>query len=218
MTVPLATWPRGRTALLFAAGLLIALAVLRPSDGLAADAIITDDGTDPDPIAVDVDEALTLLNGTDVDIRLIDDAGRWDSGDLVPGQRFTIVFSDDEVVTFTSEDGRITGTILVGDVELPGAEPTDEPDAEPAGEATPQPAATPEPTSEPTAAPTGEPTGDPTAAPTGDPTARPTSEVTEAPVVDSLAATGLPSAQIAWTAAFLTLVGLALITRPAGRT
>lgn len=175
----------------------LVLLLLLPSAALAAEASITEDGIDPDPVVADVEKVVSFTNDTDDDVRLIDDDGRWDSGTLAPGEMFTITFDDDGTYAFASEDGAITGTIQVG------TSGTDDPTEEPTDEATDD--STEEPTDEATAA--AEPSEEATAAPPAD----------DAPPVSELAATGLPSAELAWTAALITLAGVALLRRTSTR-
>ncbi|CAN5344829.1 hypothetical protein BH23ACT9_BH23ACT9_19610 [soil metagenome] len=197
--------PHTPKVLLFAGALLTAL--LLTAAAVAGGASITADGVDPDPLVIDVGDIAAFTNDTDDVVRLIDDNDRWDSGDLQPGERFTIRFDVGGTFSYTSEDGSITGTIEVGAAgQVDGTEDDVEPTEAP----------TALPTTEPTAEPTAEPTTEPTAEPTTEPTAEPTTEPMTTPAetaADQLAATGLPSAAIAWSAALLTLLGILLVKR-----
>ncbi|WP_370325059.1 hypothetical protein [Euzebya sp.] len=120
--------------------LVTAALLLVPTAASADVAVsITDDGIDPDPVVAGIDEPIVFTNTTDGEVRLVDDAGRWDSGDLVPNGTFTITFSGVITSTFTSPDGAITGTIEIvpsdeARSEEPSEEPADEPSAEPASQ------------------------------------------------------------------------------------
>jgi hypothetical protein len=187
-------------------GLLVALlVVLLAGPALAVDVAVTEDGVDPDPVIAEVGEQVTFVNETDDDVRLIDDEGRWDSGDLSPGESFTITFDLPGTVTFTSADGAFSGTIEVG--QDPTTPVTDEPVDE----------ATAEPIDEPTEEPTEEPTAEPTAEATDEATdeaAGPTPEATPSEAPTGLAETGAPAGALL-VAALAALGGGLLLLRPA---
>lgn len=151
--------------------ILLLTVLLLPSTALAADVAILDDGTDPDPVTVDVGEPVVMTNEGADDVRLIDQAGRWDSGVLAPGESFTITFDVAGTVEFASEDGSVEGVIEVTDGDPMGTPATDEPTEEPADEPTDEPAA--------------------------DPTDEPVAEPTQEPAVTELAATGAPAVLLA---------------------
>jgi hypothetical protein len=185
--------------------LLLLLAVLLlPGTAFAVDVVVLDDGIDPDPVTAEVGEQVTFVNQGEDDVRLIDDEGRWDSGVLAPGESFTITFDAPDTVTFTSEDGSVTGTIEVG-----GG------DVDPMGDPTEQ--VTTEPTAEATAEPTAEPTPTASPAPTATPTATPTASATPVAAPEGLAETGSPAAALGALAASGLLAGALLVRRGEGR-
>jgi plastocyanin len=167
------------------------LAVLAAAPALAVDVLLTDEGVQPDVVQAAPGEQVVFRNQTDDVVRLVDDRGLWDSGDLEPGQSFAITFDEPGTVTFTSVDGGLTGTVQVGDAA-----------------ASPPPAPTTSATA--TATPTPTPTPTATATPTPVPSAG-GSQAGQPP--DELAATGLPLAAAAALAALALAAGTALLRR-----
>ncbi len=104
--------------------LVAVLLVLLALPALAQEVVVTVDGMSPAEIQVEEGASVTFRNDTDEDVRLLDDAGRWDSGTLAPGDTFSLSFDDAGEVTYASEDGSLQGTIVVGGTD--GAEPTEE--------------------------------------------------------------------------------------------
>ncbi|MGI9018299.1 MAG: cupredoxin domain-containing protein [Euzebya sp.] len=116
--------------------LVLVVVVLVPTAAFAADVTVTGDGVEPNPVQVDIGEPVVFNNAGEDQVRLIDDAGRWDSGDLAPGETFRITFDVAGTFPFTSQDGAITGAIEVGG----GTPATDTPATDtPASEAPPSP-------------------------------------------------------------------------------
>ena len=183
-------------------GALLILLLL-PAAALAADAAITEDGIEPDPIVVEEGEPVVFTNETGAVVRLIADNGRWDSGDLGPGDAFSITFDVAGSQTFASEDGAITGTIEVGDVSPDTAQEDEDSTAV-------------DDTAVDDAADDSD-AEDADAEAVAEEGEAPAEDAAEEPATPSmLAATGLPSAALAWAAALCTLLGI-LVLRQTGR-
>lgn len=164
------------TAMLLLAGALSALAV---------DVTVTADGMSPQEVTIAAGDSVTFINDGEEAVRLLEESGRWDSGLLEPGDTFSLSFEEPGEVDYASEDGALTGTIVVE--ADPSADPTEDP------------------TAEPTAAPTDDPTADPTDDPVED-----ASEDQDPP---AMAATGIPAGLLAGLAAAGVAGGAALLRR-----
>lgn len=113
------------TAMLLLAGALSAWAV---------DVTVTADGMSPDEVTIAAGDSVTFVNEGDEPVRLLEESGRWDSGLLEPGDTFSLSFEEPGEVDYASEDGALTGTIVVE--ADPSEDPTEDPTAEPTTEPT----------------------------------------------------------------------------------
>lgn len=111
--VPLRSVRNGSLALLGAAVLVVLLAL----PALAQTITVTADGVSPDPLTIEVGQAVDFVNETDDEVRFFDDGERWDSGPLAPSDVFTITFDEPGRVTYTSDTGDLAGAIIVVDPE-----------------------------------------------------------------------------------------------------
>lgn len=120
------------TAMLLLAGALSAWAV---------DVAVTADGMSPDEVTIAAGDSVTFVNEGDEPVRLLEESGRWDSGLLEPGDTFSLSFEEPGEVDYASEDGALTGTIVVeaDPSEGPSEDPTEDPTAEPTTEPTEDP-------------------------------------------------------------------------------
>ncbi|MEE8602949.1 cupredoxin domain-containing protein [Euzebya tangerina] len=93
--------------------LLLVVVCLAGAASAATQISLTGDSVEPDPAAAVVGEPVMFSNDSDAAIRLIDDEGRWDSGELPPGGTFQITFNEEGVIRFSSQDGSLTGSVEV---------------------------------------------------------------------------------------------------------
>ena len=97
------------------AALTAALVLTLASPALAdADVTIGDDGVEPQTVRVDIREAIIWTNATDADVSLVGEDPTWESGPIEPGATFSIEITRAGTYSYGSEDGSLSGEIVVG--------------------------------------------------------------------------------------------------------
>lgn len=79
-----------------------------------ADITIGDDGLSPETIRVDIREDIIWTNATDADVSLVGQGPDWESGPIQPGATFSIQITQAGTYQYESEDGSLSGEIVVG--------------------------------------------------------------------------------------------------------
>lgn len=122
------------TLALLTTGLVLAMTGV----ALAADVAIEDDGLSPTRVVVDIREPIIWTNNTDEAVSLVGEDPGWESGEIGPGETFSIEITRAGTYSYGSEDGSLRGQIVVrgeddGDDEEPQDDEQDD-DEEPADE------------------------------------------------------------------------------------
>jgi plastocyanin len=113
---------RVTTLLALSAGLLLVLSGTAFAD---AEVEIGDDGLNPETVNVDVREAIIWTNATDQEHSLVGKDPSWESGPIAPGATFSIEITEKGRYSYGSEDGSLSGEIVVGNPKDPFDEPTE---------------------------------------------------------------------------------------------
>lgn len=96
---------------------VLTIAFLLPLSGVAfaeAEVTINDDGVAPESVKADVRETIVWTNASDADVSLVGKDPAWESGPIAPGATFSIEITKRGTYEYASEDGSITGEIVVG--------------------------------------------------------------------------------------------------------
>jgi plastocyanin len=96
------------------AGLLLVLGGVALAD---AEVTIGDDGLDPETVEVDVREPIVWTNATDGDVSLVGEDPDWESGAIEPGATFSIEITRPGTYGYGTEDGSMTGEIVVAEAQ-----------------------------------------------------------------------------------------------------
>ena len=111
------------TLVALSAGLLLVLSGTAFAD---AEVEIGDDGLNPETINVDVREAIIWTNTSDQEVSLVGKDPKWESGPIAPGATFSIEITEEGKYLYTSEDGSLSGAIVVGKPKDPFDGPTED--------------------------------------------------------------------------------------------
>ena len=79
-----------------------------------AEVTITDDGVEPESVKADIRENIVWTNTSDGDVSLVGSDPEWESGPIEPGGTFSIEITRKGTYSYESEDGSISGEIVVG--------------------------------------------------------------------------------------------------------
>src|SRR5688572_10553499 len=109
---------------------LTACLLLAPATAAFADAEVEigDAGLNPTRVTVDVREPIVWTNATDADVSLAGENPAWESGPIAPGATFSIEITQAGTYSYGSDDGSLTGQIVVGEGEAADEEATEEAD------------------------------------------------------------------------------------------
>ena len=78
-----------------------------------AEVTINDDGLSPETVEADIREMIVWTNASDADVSLVGTDPKWESGPIEPGATFSIEITKAGTYAYGSEDGSISGEIVV---------------------------------------------------------------------------------------------------------
>ena len=106
----------------------ILLAVAAPAAAAGAEIELSADGFEPEHLEVDAGETILWRNTSEQTRTIVAGDGTWGSGELAPGETFSLALRVAGTHEVTTEDGEATGTVEVSAAPSDDTEAEDGPD------------------------------------------------------------------------------------------